>query len=58
MALGGAVMTTVTRACQIKARIVSPDEREENHSDHPGRRVLNFGHTSGHALDHMQGRFH
>ena len=45
----------ITRACEIKARIVSADEREENHSDHPGRRALNFGHTIGHALEAATG---
>ncbi|UCD39179.1 MAG: 3-dehydroquinate synthase [Fidelibacterota bacterium] len=36
----------VIRACRTKAQIVIEDEREGNR-----RRVLNFGHTLGHALE-------
>ena len=36
----------VSRSCEIKAEVVSGDEREE------GRRaILNFGHTIGHAIE-------
>lgn len=36
----------VSRSCEIKAEVVSSDEREE------GRRaILNFGHTIGHAIE-------
>lgn len=37
----------VYRSCQIKAEIVEKDEREESGL----RRILNFGHTFGHALE-------
>jgi 3-dehydroquinate synthase len=36
----------IPRCAQIKATIVSRDERESNH-----REVLNFGHTFGHAVE-------
>jgi 3-dehydroquinate synthase len=41
-----AVSAIVAESCRIKARIVSADERESGM-----RRVLNFGHTVGHALE-------
>jgi len=38
--------------CGFKASIVANDEREStNRSDAKSRRVLNFGHTSAHALE-------
>jgi 3-dehydroquinate synthase len=43
---GGAVAPLVAESCRIKARVVSADERESG-----PRRVLNFGHTIGHALE-------
>jgi len=36
----------ITQCCQLKAGVVSRDERETGE-----RRVLNFGHTVGHALE-------
>ena len=36
----------ITRSCEIKARVVEQDEREGGL-----RRILNFGHTVGHALE-------
>ncbi len=36
----------VARSCQIKADVVMEDERESDR-----RRVLNYGHTIGHALE-------
>lgn len=41
-----AVATLVAASCRIKAAVVSADERESGL-----RRVLNFGHTVGHALE-------
>jgi 3-dehydroquinate synthase len=40
------VMQAVTRSCQIKAEVVAADERESDR-----RRILNYGHTIGHALE-------
>lgn len=42
----GALRAILLRAIRLKARIVSRDEREQNL-----RRVLNLGHTFGHALE-------
>lgn len=41
-----ALTDLVVESCRIKAAVVSADEREAG-----GRRVLNFGHTVGHALE-------
>jgi len=40
----------VYRSCQIKAQVVSSDEREKHL-----RTILNFGHTLGHALESLEG---
>lgn len=40
------IPTVIERCCQIKAEIVSQDERDEG-----VRNFLNFGHTFGHALE-------
>ena len=38
--------------CAFKASIVAADEREDiSRYDHRSRRILNFGHTIGHALE-------
>jgi 3-dehydroquinate synthase len=42
----GALAPLITECCRIKASIVSADERETG-----PRRVLNFGHTAGHAIE-------
>jgi 3-dehydroquinate synthase len=45
-----ALAYAIQRSCEIKAEVVSDDEREA------GRRaILNFGHTFGHAIEHCQG---
>src|SRR5688572_29308717 len=41
-----AVIPLVSASCRIKAAVVSADERESGL-----RRILNFGHTVGHALE-------
>lgn len=41
----------VARSCQLKADVVSKDEREETGL----RAVLNFGHTIGHAVECVSG---
>jgi 3-dehydroquinate synthase len=38
--------TIITKACAVKCRVVNRDERESGL-----RRILNFGHTLGHALE-------
>ena len=43
---GDAVAPLVSASCRIKAQVVSADERESGL-----RRILNFGHTVGHALE-------
>lgn len=40
----------VKRSCQIKAAVVAADEKESGDS---GRVFLNYGHTFGHALEHL-----
>jgi 3-dehydroquinate synthase len=45
------VVAAVKRACEIKAQVVTADERESDR-----RRILNYGHTIGHALETL-GRY-
>ena len=42
------VQTVVKRCCEIKAKVVAKDERESGL-----RRILNYGHTIGHALESL-----
>jgi 3-dehydroquinate synthase len=42
-----AIAHVVARSCQLKAEVVTADEREETGL----RAILNFGHTIGHALE-------
>ena len=41
-----ALLAVIGESCRIKASVVAADEREAG-----PRRVLNFGHTAGHALE-------
>ena len=41
-----ALVPLIATSCRIKARVVAADEREQGH-----RRVLNLGHTAGHAIE-------
>lgn len=45
-----AVMQIVKRSCEIKAQVVAEDEQESDR-----RRILNYGHTIGHALEAIGG---
>lgn len=47
---GDALTEVVAACCRIKAEVVSADEREGGL-----RRILNFGHTAGHALEAVGG---
>ncbi|MEM4658508.1 MAG: 3-dehydroquinate synthase [Candidatus Methanosuratincola sp.] len=38
----------IKRSCEIKGEVVTRDEREENL-----RKILNFGHTIGHAIERL-----
>ncbi|RPJ76313.1 MAG: hypothetical protein EHM24_02535 [Acidobacteria bacterium] len=44
------LVPVIAQCCRLKAAIVSADEREAG-----ARRVLNFGHTAGHALETTTG---
>jgi len=46
----GLLAAIVAECCRIKAKVVASDERESG-----PRRVLNFGHTIGHALEALTG---
>ena len=41
-----ALAPVIADSCRIKAQVVSEDERESG-----SRRILNFGHTAGHAIE-------
>ena len=44
------ILYVIKRSCEIKAEIVSQDEKEEGL-----RKILNFGHTIGHGLEAITG---
>ncbi len=46
-----AIARVIARSCELKAAVVSKDEREETGL----RAVLNFGHTIGHAIEAVAG---
>lgn len=46
-----AITHAIARSCEIKAKVVSSDEREETGA----RAVLNFGHTVAHAIEAVAG---
>ena len=46
------VCDTIAAHCRFKAAIVATDEREDpSRTDHRSRKILNFGHTTAHALE-------
>ena len=48
------VCATIAAHCRFKASIVAGDEREAiSRTDRRSRRVLNFGHTTAHALERI-----
>jgi 3-dehydroquinate synthase len=53
LAVGSALLRElVERAVRVKADVVAGDLRETGGSEgHPGREVLNYGHTMGHAVE-------
>jgi len=47
---------TIAAHCRFKASIVAADERENpTRTDRRSRRILNFGHTTAHALESVTG---
>lgn len=51
-----ALADLIAAHCAFKAEIVAGDEREEmTRTDWRSRRILNFGHTVGHALEAVTG---
>jgi 3-dehydroquinate synthase len=51
-----ALNATIAAHCRFKASIVAGDERESvDRDDRRSRKILNFGHTTGHALEAVTG---
>ena len=44
------LLDVIEASCEIKARVVELDEKERSL-----RKILNFGHTAGHALEQLSG---
>lgn len=42
------LMKIIKRCCELKAKVVNIDEKEKSY-----RRILNFGHTIGHAVEKL-----
>ena len=50
------VCAVIAAHCRFKAAIVAGDEREDiSRADPRSRRILNFGHTTAHALEKLTG---
>src|SRR5439155_13101588 len=50
------VCDAIAAHCSFKAAIVAGDEREDiGRTDRRSRRILNFGHTTAHALEKLTG---
>jgi len=53
---GGDLGELIAAQCRFKASIVARDEREQiTRTDRRSRRILNFGHTTAHALEKVTG---
>ena len=50
LSLGDRLINIIRRSCEIKAEVVSGDEKEGGL-----RAILNFGHTIGHAIETVTG---
>jgi 3-dehydroquinate synthase len=51
-----AIAELVERSVRVKAEVVASDLRETGGSEgHPGREVLNYGHTLAHAIEKVSG---
>ncbi len=50
LSLGDSIIRVIRRSCEIKADVVSKDEKEAGL-----RAILNFGHTIGHAIETVTG---
>ncbi len=50
LSFGDGIIRVIKRSCEIKADVVSKDERESGL-----RAILNFGHTIGHAVETVTG---